>query len=89
MSTVENRVEVLRRDCLKCNGRGYINGSSGEEVCPEGEGCGGSGLIAKEVAFKFDGKRSREEIANEFGIPVEQLKDDGHAEANAGQGTGD
>jgi DnaJ-class molecular chaperone len=53
------RTEILRKDCSSCNGNGYIDGPHGQEGCMA---CGGSGMIEKEVPFKFDGVRTQDEI---------------------------
>lgn len=66
----------MRRDCNACKGRGYQTKATGEEAC---EDCGGMGLLEKEVPYKFDGPRSKEEIAEAFGIPLEQYVDAGHS----------
>jgi RecJ-like exonuclease len=81
MSGVD-RTQILRRDCPSCQGKGYVVGSTGEAPC---EACQGVGLLEKEVPYKFDtlGKRTQEEEAAEWGIPVEELKDAGHAEQEA------
>ena len=54
-----NRTEILRRECTGCRGNGYrvINGV--EQTC---ETCEGRGEEHKEVPYKFDGRRSPEEI---------------------------
>jgi DnaJ-class molecular chaperone len=68
-----DRKQTLRRDCGTCNGRGYKNSAAGEEMCDQ---CGGSGMLELEVPYKFDtdGKRTLEEEAQEWGIPVEELR---------------
>lgn len=72
-----DRTEILRIDCNACSGRGYKETPTGQESC---ETCGGSGMLEKEVPFRHDIKerRSVEEVAEIFGIPVEQVKDKGH-----------
>jgi RecJ-like exonuclease len=59
MSGGIDRTEILRKDCPVCNGNGYRTVQENEQVC---DNCDGSGQIEKEVAFKFDGDRSKEEL---------------------------
>ncbi len=77
-----NRTKILRRDCPRCKGNGYIEGPGGQEVCPEEGGCGGSGLLEKEVPYKFEteGRLEPEEIAEAWELPADQIIDKGHAE---------
>jgi len=63
MSTIHDRTEFLRRDCSTCRGNGYVTVAGDETMCND---CGGSGIIEKEVPFKFDGKRTEEEINDIF-----------------------
>lgn len=70
-----DRTEILRMDCPPCHGNGYIARNGGEEFC---EDCGGTGMLEKEVPFKFDGERTVEEKAEAFGVSVEQYRDAGH-----------
>ena len=67
-----DRKQILRRDCPTCKGNGYVNTGTGETPC---EPCGGSGMLEKEVPYRFDteGKRTPEEEAEEWGVPVEEL----------------
>lgn len=64
------RVEILRRDCRACGGKGWV-GTQGvsEQLC---ETCGGSGQEEKEVPFRFDQTRplSREDINEIWGEEV-------------------
>lgn len=71
-----DRTEVIRRDCPDCHGNGYKNVGGVESLCGM---CGGAGVLEKEVPFKFDGKRSREETAELWEIPVDELSDKGHS----------
>ena len=89
MSTVENRTEILRRDCPHCKGKGYTNGPAGEELCPEGTGCGGVGMLEREVAFKFDGPRSPEELEEIWGVSAAEIKDEGHHSPRTDKGGAD
>lgn len=77
MSGVD-RKQFLRIDCPECHGNGYVTKNGAEQSC---EKCGASGLLEKEVAYKFDtnGYHTPEEVAEAFGIPVEQVKDKGHS----------
>ncbi len=59
MSSADSRTEFLRRDCRTCHGNGYVTKGGQEENC---DVCGGSGMEEKEVAFKFDGPRTKDEI---------------------------
>jgi len=43
---------------------GYTGSAGGEQAC---DSCGGSGMVEKEVPFKFDGPRSEEEIQELWG----------------------
>lgn len=72
-----DRKQTLRIDCNACRGNGFKSTPTGEETC---SACEGSGQLTKEVDFKFHtgGKWEKEEIAEAFGIPVDQVKDDGH-----------
>lgn len=72
-----DRTQYLRIDCPSCRGKGYVQTATGEESCGK---CDGSGLLEKEVPFKFEsnGKWDREDIAEVFEIPVEQVVDKGH-----------
>lgn len=55
-----DRKEILRIDCPTCHGNGYTGVVEvSEVVC---ERCGGSGMLEKEVPFKFDGERSAAEL---------------------------
>lgn len=76
-----DRTQILRIDCPKCHGNGYIRTPQGEEACPEEAGCGGSGVITREVPYKFEthGRYSKEEIAEHFGVSTEDVKDGGHS----------
>lgn len=86
MSGVD-RTQVLRIDCPQCKGKGYKGTSGAETPCngPSEEagatGCGGSGVLEREVGFKFEtqGKWSVEEKAEAFGIPVEEVRDADHS----------
>lgn len=71
-----DRQEILRIDCPTCFGNGYTGQGPSETMC---NACGGSGMLERSVPFKFDGKRSKEEIATAFGLPVGQIRDTGHS----------
>lgn len=63
-----------------CRSRGYITdkATNSETSCPN---CDGEGLLKKEIPYKFDtfGKVEKEEIAEMFGISVDEVKDEGHS----------
>jgi hypothetical protein len=59
-----NRNEILRIDCTRCRGNGYITTQDGEEPCPT---CGGVGQREKKVPWKPEGY-SRDEVADIFGV---------------------
>lgn len=63
MGRVENRKEFIRKDCSDCRGEGYRSISGTESVC---DNCGGSGMLEKEVSYKYDGERTPDEIEEEF-----------------------
>jgi len=77
MSDGINRQQILRIDCMVCKTRGYIVENNQETTCPK---CGGSGVLEKEVPFKFEsqGRWDKDEIAEAFEIPVDQVQDRGH-----------
>lgn len=78
-----DREEILRRDCPRCKGNGYITLPSGaQDSCPD---CEGSGLIEKTVPYNFEndrkGKRPDEELAEIWDVPEEEVPniDKGHS----------
>lgn len=75
-----DRTEILRRDCPTCRGNGFVTKPTGEESCAP---CNGSGMIEKEVPYKFDtnGRRTPEELADIWEVPVEDIAaiDKGHS----------
>lgn len=75
-----DRKQTLRIDCTVCQGKGYVKraATNDEIYC---EKCEGRGSLEKEVGYKFEshGKWSREEIAEEFGISADQVRDEGHS----------
>lgn len=73
-----DRKQFIRIDCPSCSGNGYVSSGMGESSC---ERCGGSGLLEKEIDYRFDthGKISKEDIAREFGVPVQAVRDAGHS----------
>ncbi len=71
-----DRTEFLRRDCPTCSGNGYTQKGTDQEFCTA---CGGSGALEKEVPFKFDGLRSKEELAEIWGVDESELSDSGHS----------
>lgn len=77
MSGIE-RVQILRIDCSTCKGRGYETVTTGERAC---SACEGRGVIEKEVPYKFEsnGRWEKDELAEVFELPVEQIVDAGHS----------
>lgn len=73
-----DRKQIIRMDCPTCTARGYVVSNGSETSC---EACGGSGLREKEIPFKFEtnGKLSKEELAQEFGVSTDQFKDEKHS----------
>lgn len=73
-----DRKQILRIDCNTCKGRGYVIASDGEQVCST---CQASGSLEKEVPYKFEsnGRWNKEELAEVFEVPVEQVVDAGHS----------
>jgi hypothetical protein len=72
------RKDIARKTCPECGGKGWkgVQGVS-EAPClgPEegGTGCGGSGMIMKEVPHAFDVTRNKtpDQLRNEaFGDPI-------------------
>lgn len=76
-----DRTQTLRIDCPICKTRGYIESSQGQEMCTR---CEGSGLLEKEVPYKFEtqGRWDLHEKAAEFGIEVDEASDSGHDDGN-------
>lgn len=72
-----DRKQILRIDCTTCRGNGYTTTGGSESAC---EKCSGSGQLEKEVGYKFEtmGRWTNEEIAEVFGIKVDEVKDVGH-----------
>lgn len=62
-------------DCPACKGNGYVVEAGQELPCSE---CAGKGLLEKEVPYKFDGPRTKEEKAAIFGVSEADYKDEGH-----------
>lgn len=65
--SVPDRKEVVRIDCKKCGGKGYVNGQAGQESCPV---CGGLGMREREVDFCEESEgvnRSKEDLQDMFG----------------------
>lgn len=73
MSRPEDRKEILRVDCPTCGGQGYTTNGSSEAPC---DPCGGSGMLEKEVDYKFDGRRSKDEIDRIFGFRTTNKRSD-------------
>lgn len=74
-----DRTQILRIDCPTCKGHGYIRDSMMvESICGA---CEGKGALEREMPYKFEtnGKWEKEEIAEAFEIPVEEVKDGGHS----------
>ncbi|OLS15984.1 MAG: hypothetical protein RBG13Loki_0361 [Promethearchaeota archaeon CR_4] len=73
-----DRTQILRIDCNTCKGKGYETTSEGERACSS---CEGRGTTEKEVPFKFEtnGRWEKEEIAEAFELPVDQITDAGHS----------
>lgn len=73
-----DRTQILRVDCNTCRGQGFIRSAVGEEMCTT---CGGNGVIEREVPYKFEsnGRWTKEEVAEAFEMPVDQVKDAGHS----------
>lgn len=73
-----DRQQILRVDCNTCKGKGYVTEAGSERVCGS---CEGRGTIEKEVPYKFEsnGRWEKEEIAEVFELPVDQIVDAGHS----------
>lgn len=80
-----DRTQILRIDCRACHSKGYVMTSTGETSC---NACGGTGMEEREVPYKFEsqGKWTKEETAQAFEIDVDDVKDEGHADAKAPAG---
>lgn len=51
-----NRVEIARRDCVKCRGAGWTGSVQDQNLC---DVCGGTGFEEKEVPYDFALGRTR------------------------------
>ena len=73
-----DRTQIVRIDCTNCRGTGHTAVGGVESLC---EPCEGRGMLEREVPFKFEtnGRRTKEEIADVFQLPVEQVNDIGHS----------
>lgn len=73
-----DRTQILRIDCPLCKGHGYVRGALGEAPCDR---CEARGVLENEVPFKFEtnGRHTREEVADAFGIGVDEVRDEGHS----------
>lgn len=73
-----DRTQILRIDCNTCKGKGYTTVAGAESVCAS---CEGRGTMEKEVPYKFEsnGRWEKDELAEVFELPVDQIVDAGHS----------
>lgn len=72
-----DRQQTIHVDCPKCHSRGYIETNGIQEMCAS---CEGAGILSKDIPYKFEtrGNLTKEEIAQEFDLPLDEVKDSGH-----------